>query len=132
MFNLLENDIKAAGGHVRTNGRFYIHSIVPGSYTQRVEPLLRKYNQHINPHYVQWAQNAAVSPPKAGPMLKPTEIRFQVTPKFFQTSNEADNATLMFVLGMTTAALSAIMLIIIKSRTSKKTDNPLESASAPS
>ena len=61
----LANDIRNAGGHlVKFNYDFLNHdtsltATVPSQYLDRIEPLLRKSGDHINPHYETWSTRAA-------------------------------------------------------------------------
>ena len=116
----LANDIRNAGGYLtefsndQTNQRTHLAATVPSQYLDRIEPLLRKSKDHINPHYETWATQAATQPPeKYNAADQPTKLIFKIHGKFFNSRQRETIVTNSIVLGAISLAAGMIVIIAV-------------------
>ena len=116
----LANDIRNAGGYLTefsndpTNQETDLAATVPSQYMDRIEPLLRKSKDHINPHYETWAIQAATQlPEKHNAADQPTKLNFKIKGRFFDSRQRELIVTESIVLGAIGLVTGVIMLAFI-------------------
>ena len=110
---LIRRDIRRAGGQVRRDGSeesARIDARVSQEYLERIEPLLRRSDHHINPHYADWADWTEHNPPGADRGPNEVAASLQVAGRIFDDPRDAVRTGWLFGGGliMTVAAAAAL------------------------
>ena len=107
LFRILRADVANHGGvafrQPTRNTVPTMRIIVPGSYLERIAPLLESSSSWINPNYQEWAQSVAVDTPPAPAFGPSTELRLAINGRLFPNQVllwSAMSSTLLFIMGL--------------------------------
>ena len=108
---ILEHDIRSAGGYIIIDRPRIIRSVVPGWYVDRAELLLRKERGHVHPNYVAWANYVLDNPVETDEYIN-TEIAFDVKAKYVSNAKMANIVVVLYAVGITSFVILASLIIV--------------------
>ena len=100
---LIRRDIAGSGGRVAQEDppeSPAIDARVAAQYLERIEPLLRRSNHHINPHYAAWAAWSEHNPPQETGGANEVAVSLRVSGRIFDQPEDAVRAGWLFGSGI--------------------------------